>query len=180
MKGQFFILGALLICVMFFIGLPSMVSLVSPDVSDMEGLADNAQQEIPRALNLGILESSGSASLEDFSGFLRSKMWERNIQLSLVWVYSRPSSGGMDLTVGNYMGASEDISLTLEGDERSFALADGSTRTESFSPTGDPLNLTLGFSSSEKSLSIERNKHSLYCYMVLKRGSELVVKEIVG
>jgi hypothetical protein len=166
--------------VMFFIGLPSMMTLVSPDVSDMEGLADNAQAEIPRALNLGILEGSGTDSLEDFSGFLQDKMAERNIELSLIWVYTEPSAGGTDLTVGNFMGSSEDVTVSLDGEEKSFTLSDGSTRTESFSASTSPLDLTFEFGSSGKTLTIERNKHNLYCYMTLIRGNEVIVKEIIG
>jgi hypothetical protein len=178
MKGQFFILGAILLSVMFFIGLPSAVNLVTPDVSDMEYLSENIEREIPVAINLE--PSAGTSHLEDFSSFLRSKMAERNIHLSLFWVYSEPSGTDMILTAGNYMGAEESITLTVNSDERVFSVPDSSTNQETFGGIGTSPTLEVGFSATQKTLNIKRDKYNLYCYLSLSRGNELITREIIG
>jgi len=178
MKGQFFILGAILLSVMFFIGLPSAVKLVTPDVSDMEYLSENIEREIPVIINME--PSAGTSHLEDFSLFLRSKMAERNINLSIFWVYSEPSGTDMVLTTGNYMGTEESVILTLNSEERSFTLSDSSTNQETFGGTGSSPTLEVGFSAAKKTLNIKRDKHNMFCYLSLSRGNELITREIVA
>jgi len=180
MKGQFFILGAILLSVMFFIGLPTAVNLVTPDVSDMEYLSENIEREIPVVINLDISDGSGTSHLEDFSSFLRSKMAERNIHLSLFWVYSEPSGTDIVFTTGNYMGTEESVTLTLNSDERVFSVPDSSTSQETFGGAGASPTLKVGFSATQKTLQIKRDKHNLYCYLSLSRGNELIIREIVA
>ncbi len=180
MKGQFFILGAILLSVMFFIGLPSAVNLVTPDLSDMEYLSENMEREIPVVINLDISDGTGTSHLEDFSSFLRSKMAERNINLSLFWIYSEPSGTDIITTTGNYMGKEESVTLTLNSDDRSFSVSDSSTNEETFGGTGTSPTLEVGFSATEKTMNITRDKHNLYCYLSLSRGNELIIREIVA
>lgn len=180
MKGQFFLLGALLISVMFFIGLPSAVRLVTSDVSDMEYLADNIAGEIPRSLNLGIESGSGTSGLEDFSSFLCSKADERSMVLSLIWVYTEPYGTGVRVTTGNYMGNTENIRLSVDSDQTTFQLSDSSTSMLTFSGVSEKPVLGFQFSALGKNINITRDKHNLYCYTALKRGSEMIVKEILG
>jgi hypothetical protein len=178
MKGQFFILGAILLSVMFFIGLPSAVNLVTPDVSDMEYLSENMETEIPVVINLE--PSAGTSHLEDFSSFLLSKMAERNINLSLFWVYSEPSGTDVIIRAGNYMGREESVILKVNSDERSFALSHFSTNEETFGGVGVSPTLEIGFSATKKTLDITRDKHNLYCYLSLRRGNELITREIAA
>jgi len=180
MKGQFFLLGAILLSTLFFIGLPSAVNLVTPDVSDMEYLSKNIEKEIPVVMNIDINDGSGTSHIESFSSFLVSKMAEKNIKLSLFWVYMEPSVGDIDATTGNYMGDEESVSITINSDTRTFSLSDSSTNQEAFSGTGASPDLEIVFSEMNKDLSIKRDKHNMYCYISLKRGNEIIVREIVS
>jgi len=179
MKGQFFLLGAILLSTLFFIGLPSAVNLVTKDVSDMEYLSENIEKEIPMAMNLDINDVSGTSHIEDFSSFLISKMAERNIGLSLFWVYTKPTETGVDVTAGNYMGQEESISITVNSDIRTSSVSHSTTNEETFSGTGESTNLGIVFSATNKDIPIKKDKHNLYCYISLSRGTELIVREII-
>ena len=54
LKGQFFILGALLIVALFFSGLPKPPSIILPNTGELEFLYDNLQKNYPIVLNMGI------------------------------------------------------------------------------------------------------------------------------
>jgi hypothetical protein len=56
LKGQFFILGSLLLCVILFAGLPAMVSPGASETGDLSVLSGNLETEVPMAVNLAMIE----------------------------------------------------------------------------------------------------------------------------
>ena len=179
-KGQFFILGALLLCTAFFLALPAQVTLTGTPTSDMERLASNIGSEIPRALNLAILEDGTPDRLGDFSSFLRQSTRDRYLTLESLWVATvpDPDTGDLEVYAGNWLGGPVTASVTIDGDEETFALSDEEIESEVFSDPGSEFTLQVSFGGRTWSAGVARDKVNLYSYLSLSRGENTIVRDI--
>ena len=99
MKGQFFIAAAVMICMLFFLGMP----LAGTDIrasaeKDMRYLAENLKTELPHALNLGLKENLSTACLVSFTRFADSVLSGKRVDFRGFWVVSK----GGDATSVSY------------------------------------------------------------------------------
>jgi hypothetical protein len=183
LKGQFFMLGAILLCGLFFVALPAGTTLTGSHTLDMTRLADNLEGEIPHALNLAMLEDGNPSKLGDFMGFSRDKTGERYISLEGLWVVAVPdgaSPGDIDVHAGNWLGRPVTVSITAGGPGQEIALDDGESDSRSFSGVGDDFTLEVSFEGRAWSGQVARDKTNLYSYIRLSRGENSIVKEITG
>jgi hypothetical protein len=175
-KGQFFILGAVLICMLFFVGLPLYGPQLQSYRKDLSFVSANLETEFPKALNLGIKEGSGTASLADFSRFSKMTLSGQGMKFQALWVVTEPQPLGVQVTVGNFMGQSQALSITVDGSAQNLDVPDNSTEARFFAAS-DNFQMTISFPGHSKEGVWVRNKANLYAFTEIARGSDKVVEE---
>jgi len=176
-KGQFFILGAVLICALFYIGLPLYGPQLHSYRKDLSFASGDMESEFPRALNLGIKEGSGTGTLADFSRFAGSTLSGQNMKFQSLWVVTEPQPLGVQVTVGNFMGQDQALSITVDGTPQNLDVPDNSTESRFFS-SSENFQISIQFPGHSRTGTWVRNKVNLYAFMEIARGSDRVVEEI--
>ena len=182
-KGQFFIMGAIILCVIFFAGLPVQVIMSTDDTSDITILAENLESEIPRALNLAMLEDGNPDSLDEFIGFARNKTLERYTDLESLWVVTVPDTdnpGSIEVYAGNWFGSPTTLYIIIDSIGVNMNLNDQETDSASFSGVSSQFDIQVSFSGRTWSETLPRDKTNLYSYVSLSRGDNVIVKEITA
>jgi len=178
MKGQFFLVGALLLISAFFIGFASIreAFVIVPD-RDMSFLSGNVMGEYPNALNLGLNSTGGLAALENFSRFLNASLSERYVDFQALWIESENVSSDVNITVGNWLHATESVTLSIGGNDETLTVAPNATNYTSFLSPGASFSLAINFSQSNLSVQWRREKASLYVYTNMSRGGNIIIEE---
>jgi hypothetical protein len=174
MKAQFFILGAILLCSLFFIGMPIYGPAMQASRSDLSFVSANVASELPRALNLGMKQGSGAGGLQEFSQFSRSRLLEQSMEMRSLWVVSEPQGSGLLVTAGNFMGQQESVTVVIGGSSRTFELSDGSVRSDLF-PSGGHIRVEFPARSWEGEWP--SGKVSLYAFTEIAKSGDVAVQE---
>lgn len=177
-KGQFFILGAVLICVLFFVGLPLYGPQIQSYREDLSLVSNNMESEFPRALNLA-LRSGSVQGLADFSRFSKNTLAGQNIMFRDLWVTAEPQGSDVRITVGNFMGESQAVNVAIQGSGQDFDVPDNSTLARVFSAP-DSFQITVQFPGHRWSGTWIRDKVSLYAFLENSRGSDVIAEEVQG
>ena len=182
MKAQFFILGAVLLCSLFFIGLPPRQAFIETPSDDMEYVRQNLEREFPIALNLGLDNENPRTTMENFTSWTRDVANGFLIKLSSFWVFTEvdPGTGNLTVSVGNYMGADMNVNLDLDGDNRNLFVQEGDSSSTTFSSVGPTYTLTVQFGGNSKIFSWNRNKVNMFTLIELERGENLARSEVVA
>lgn len=181
MKGQFFLWGAFLICLLFFVGFTGLKGTsVAAGTEDVEFFYGNLEEELPRALNLGLNGSGAAATLMNFSRFLDREMGERNMELKLLWLFTESSGTSLNITAGNFLGADVVVGLNLSGSFKNLTVPHNGTNSSVFSSVGQSFNLTVTLPGHSKTVEMVRDKTSFYGFLNLSRGREFVQGDIAG
>lgn len=182
MKAQFFILGAILLCSLFFIGLPSRQAFTSAPSDDMEYVMQNLEDEFPAALNLGMESGNPGAVMEDFSSWSRDVARGLLMDMAAFWLFAEvdPSSGNVTVSAGNYMGTALNLAVELDGDERNLYLQDGESSSTTFSMVSPEYSLDIRFGNVSRTLTWNRDRVNLFTLIELERGGNLARSEIVA
>lgn len=178
MKGQFFLLGAVLMITIFFIGSVSTreVFVSLPD-ADLPYITTNLMAEYPKALNLGSNSSGGVEAVINFSGFVNSSLSERYIKFHSLWVVTQNSSTDLNVTVGNWLGSSQEVSLGIGATSSTLSIPPSGINYTTFSAPGTNFTLTINFSENNGSLYTWRDKTSMYLYINLSRGDNMAIDD---
>jgi len=195
-KGQFFILGAVLLISLFFFGLPERDTLITQETDDMVFLHDNILREYSYAYN-NILNSTGPnensiGNLTNFTYYVDDLMSQRLINSSIMWISIwNITDYGINITVGNYM--KEDITLRfyicsfifdeLCSTERYLIVPHNSTNYTNITSVEYQYKLVLDYDNNKVDDYMEylaRDKTSLHTYLKMKRGDNIIIDEYVG
>ncbi len=173
-KGQFFILGALALVILFSANLTMVQPIVSGPDSYIRYFSDNMQGELPRALNLGLNQSDPEAVMLNFSRFVQEEMSSRSINYSSLWLVAEgnESTSDVNVTVGNFMWGSRLVSITLDGVQKQLHVADNSSNTTGYSSVPPLYNITISYGSTSMTYEWQRAKTSLYAYISLEKGED--------
>ncbi len=189
MKGQFFILGAVLLCSLFFIGMPPPEAITMVFTGDLSYLHENIREELPRALNLGVNQSRSYQNLLNFTRFIYDKMEERNINFTAVWLiteYMEPDNplySNLNVSIGNFLGQETNftVNISVGSSEtiQSVVVSDNSTGSLTFqaSAIDGIYNLTVSFNNYEKKITLPRGRVSIYSRIELERTGETIIGE---
>jgi hypothetical protein len=182
-KGQFFILGAVLLVIVFSLGLPFIRPAITSPSGDLPYISRNLQREFPAAFNLGLNETSELSVMSNFSLFLNKTLYDKLVAFSAFWVYSRNSSSSVNITAGNFLGKNTTATLTLntgKSTSRSMFVRHGGSNSTLFTGPGTIFNLTIEFESRSRTVEWLRDKANLYVFFELRRGQDLVKEEVVA
>ena len=180
-KGQFFLLGAFFLVLMFYIGIsvfyaPSYTTQgIGEDVSN---LFKNIENEYPRAFNFGLNASSPVQTLVDFTGFADSMASGKGVSMRALWVVTENAGGDVNVTVGNFMGYDSDFILNVSGSINTLNVENGKTGSSLFSSPPNEFELRLNFNTTEKNLLLEKRKSNLYLILEMGKGFEKIAGEM--
>ncbi len=192
MKGQFFILGAVLLCALFYIGMPPPEAITMVFTGDLSYLHRNIGEEFPKALNFGVNQSRSCNDLLNFTRFIYNKMRERRINFTAAWLVTEytdpdnPLNSNLNVIIGNFLGleTSFTVNISVGSSEtiESALISDNSTDSILFqaSAISGIYNLTISFNNYEKKITLSRGKISIYSKIELNRAGEIIIDEITG
>jgi hypothetical protein len=179
MKGQFFVLGALLLASLFFIGLPMTGYVIRPVSGDFEYLAANLDREFPRALNIA-LQSGSVESLGGFSTFLENQVGQKNADFRNLWVVAEGSGGSVNVTVGNFLKKDITIVLNASNTIEMIYMPSGTMDSVTFMGVSSPFVFSVTSPESSREMVLQRDKANLYVFYSISRGGDVLRKEIVA
>lgn len=179
-KGQFFILGAIMLIILFFIGIPFLQPSLTSPIRDLPLLSKNIRLEFPVAFNLGLNESDERAVMKNFSLFLNTNLADRLIDFSTLWLYAKNSSENVNFTIGNFLGKNITVNLTISPIEKEIFVQNNGTNSTLFSSPGSIFNLTIEFESRTATVEWLRDKVNLYVFYELRRNRDVIKEEIVA
>jgi len=184
MKGQFFILGAVLVCSLFFIGLPRFAPIISQPSADLPYISANLRSELPHAMNLGMKESAVTERLENFTHFIEGALSGHNINYTSLWLVFRNQSTDLNVTGGGFLGEDVTVSLNVTDGSgstvKTLPLPNGTIDDVVFSAVGTNYNVTISFSDQEEGAEWPRDKASLYAFYRLNRGDDVIKNFVVA
>lgn len=183
-KGQFFLIGGLLLAVIFFMGLPKPYPLAQqPVVEDLKYVYENLETEFPRALTLGLNSTAAIDTLQNFTRFIDSTLESRYMGFDSLWVVSRGNTSIMiNVSVGNFLAANVNITLNLTDAGGTSTIqyinvtANRTNSIEFHSVTSD-FNLSISYNSETETLVWERDKANIYALINLTRGDTIKKEE---
>ncbi|MBI4173631.1 MAG: hypothetical protein HY519_02820 [Candidatus Aenigmarchaeota archaeon] len=176
-KGQFFILGALLILSLMVIG-ASYQPLTNP--RPLAAASDNLQRELPRAYNLGLTQGNGPGALADFTAFLQDGLGSRSISMQAAWLAAMPGNGEVNFVVGNFLGKPVDFSLNAAGQSWSGRLEDKATFSAELATLADVLAINLTVNGREQQLEWRADKANIYAFYALLADQGNIYGEVSG
>jgi hypothetical protein len=189
-KGQFFILGAVLLCALFFIGMPPPEAVTMGFTQDLSYLHENIGGEFPVALNLGLNQSRSFSYLLNFTRFIYDKMEERNINFTCMWLVTEytdpdnPLHSSLNVSIGNLLGLETNFTLNVSVGSsetlQSAVVPDNSTGSLLFQASNiDSIyNITVSFNNFEKKITLPRGRASVYSRIELERAGENIIGEV--
>lgn len=180
MKGQFFILGAILIIGLFFIGLPMRTVIIKTPSEDLTYLSDNIQNEMHIALNLGLNESNAIGDLVNFTRFVDSKMFEHFVNFSCLWVVTENVLDDLNATVGNFLGYDTIVKLTISSYTKDLSVSDNATNSFTFLNVPSEFTMNISFDSQNYTVTWQRDKINLYVFTNLMRDEDSIKEETEG
>ena len=182
MRGQFFILGAILICSLLFIGLPPSQPFIAEPSQDLEYVLQNLENEFPHSLNLGLDYGNPGQTMENFTSWVRIVTRNFLINSSYFWLFAEgdPSTGNVTVSVGNYMGTGINVDVDLDGDQRNVFVQDGASDSIVFPSVSQTYSLSVSFGGESRSFGWRRDKANLFVFMELERGDSVARSEIVA
>ena len=180
MKGQFFLVGAFLLIVMFYIGISVYItpSFAKPSLKEStENLFDNIKNEYPRALNLG-LSGSHVQAMEDFTNFAANLTRKMNADLRVLWVITENVSDNLNVTVGNFFGSDHYVTINVSGEVKVMHVPDSGINSTLFTSTPAEFRLGLNFNTTQKNVLLEKYKVNLYSILEMAKGTDRITGEI--
>jgi len=181
MKAQFFILGAILLCSLFFIGLPPGQPFTEIPSQDMDYILKNLEKEFPHALNLGLEDGNPRYTMENFTGWVRDLAKNLLLNFSSFWTFAEGDpNGNVTVSMGNFMGSDMSVSLDLDGDQRNVFVQDGNSESTTFSSVDSKYNLSLRFGNEARDFEWQRDKVNFFTMLQLERGENIARRDVVA
>jgi hypothetical protein len=180
MKGQFFLIGAVLICMLLYAASVPLITVQGRPPEDMGALSDNMEAEMPHALNIGINSSSPAGTLISFCNFSRSAASSRGIDLSAVFVVFESTGSGTVATAGNAAADDATVGLDVDGTHVELTVPAGSVSSAQFPAAGEHFDVTVETDAGTYGATLPANKTSMYCALSLSRGGTVIGKEILA
>ena len=181
MKGQFFVLGAILICSLFFIGVPKFTAIISEPSGDLQYITLNLRSELSHAHNIGVNSSSVINVMKNFTHFVESSMLDRGVGYSSVWVLFKNTTGTtINITAGNFFGENVTINIDVDGTDKNLTISNGTVGSTTFSSVPLIYNVTISLLDQEETAEWPRYKNGLFAFFQLIRGNDIIKNTVIG
>ncbi len=183
MKGQFIIIGSLLLCIFFYVSVSPLLKPKNIIVSPYETINyfyKNIEEEYPHALNIGLNKSNEVAYLVNFTYFVKNVSKEHYTDFGILWIMIKNESGDLNITAGNFMDKHIEILLNVSGTAKNMSLNEDSVNSTVFTSVPSEFNLTLRFNNTEKKLLLEKDKVNFYSRFYLRIEENSMEGEIIS
>jgi hypothetical protein len=87
-------------------------------------------------------------------------------------------SDNLNVTVLNFMGSDENVTLNVSGDVDTVYVQQGSLNSSLFTSPPPEFTLILNFNTTEKNVLLEKYKANLYSVLEIRKGDEKITGEI--
>ncbi len=178
-KGQFFIIGAIFICALFFFGVSPVMKISKSPADDMNFIADNLQKELPHALNIGVNSSVPVDTAYGFMNFSRDTVLSKGVALEAVWVIFLPINGSINASAGN-LDMPGTVGVNVSGTYGGIYVGVDSVNSSVFAVSEPVFNVTVTVSGESFHATLLTNKTSIYSTLSLEREGNTVRKEILA
>ena len=179
MKGQFFVLGAILLASLFFVGLP-ITGYMTKTVSDnLNQFSDNIEAEFPKAMNLAI-DAGNIERLGEFSTFIDYQLSQRNTQFRNLWLSTEGIGNDVNITMGNYLDQDITIILNISDTIQMVFMPAETIDSVEFVNVAEQFTLRMTFPEIDRELNMQRDKINLYSFFGISRGDDVIRKEVLA
>ena len=180
MKGQFFLLGAFLLIMIFYVGIALYFSPShqSAGADYLPAVFDNIKNEYPVAFNLGMNASDPVTTLANFTAFAVNMTGRMNANLDVLWIVTENVSDNLNVTVGNFLEYPTTITLNVSGDVVEMRVDSGGTNSSLFTSPPSEFELRANFNTTEKNLILEKYKANLYVILEMTKGNDKIAGEM--
>ncbi len=180
MKGQFFIIGALMVCTILYFGMGPNMDISGTGSDDMNMIARTLQKEMPHALNIGIKGSAPIQTLRNFTLFSVSSLGKGRIGLTCHWLVFREAGSQVNVSAGNFMGSPKVFYVNVSGTEKAIYAGDGMVNSSLFPVSGKKYDASVTVDGEKDAFTLLTNKTSIYSELTLSRSGNVVRKEILA
>jgi hypothetical protein len=178
MKAQFFLLGAILLASLFFVGIPLSGTLVKTSSSDLTYLSGNIADEFARALNFGLAEGAPVYDMLDFVRFLDAATQENYANFTAFWFVTEPQGSGINVYAGNYMETDVNAAFKIGGETNILLISHDSNNTANFAGVPEQFAMNVSYAGHSGEFNLTRDKVNLYVSFWLVRGDSVTRKEV--
>jgi hypothetical protein len=179
MKGQFFVLGAILLGTLFFVGLPITGYITVPVTDNLNQFSENIETEFPKAMNYAI-DANKIERIGEFSVFVNDQLAQRNTQFRNLWLSTEGIGGDVNITIGNYLDQDINIVLNISDVIQIVFMPAGTIDSAEFSGVSEQFTLRVSFIDVDTELDLQRDKINLYSFFSLSRIGDEIRKEIIA
>jgi hypothetical protein len=179
-KGQFFLIGAVFVCMLIYAGTAPLIAVQGGQPQDMQMLSDNMASEIPRALNIGINESEPAGTLISFANFSRDASAARGMDVAVVFVTFESTASGTLATAGNAAGDDAIVGIDFGGTYSELSVAAGGVNSTVFAAAGDTFDASVTVGGFTIDATMPGDKTSLVAAVTISRGGAVIRKEILA
>lgn len=180
MKGQFFLIGAVIVCMMLYAASAPLVNVQGGPDQDISALSENMEKEMPRALNIGINASDPAGTLISFANFSRSAAVSRGMDLSVVFVIFESTGSGTVATAGNAAAGQAIIGIDVDGTYAELSVPAGSVNSTQFPAAGDTFDFSVTAGGLTTDATMPGGKTGLFAISTISRGGVVLRKEILA
>ena len=180
-KGQFFLLGAFLIAVLFFVALPRPASISFEGTDDMRHFALNLQKEMPNAFNLGIRQGDYLSVMNNFTWFAARVLNDRDISFTTMMGFGNNiSTTDFNVKVWKYYGSNLTVNITIGSSLFQLFVAYNQSNSTTFTSVGDTFNISFKYAREERNMTWARDKYSVYGLLKFVRTNNTVISSFEG
>jgi len=179
-KGQFFLIGAVAICLLLFFGLSPVVRLTETTSGSIEKVAENIEYELPHVLGLGLNSSDSAGTMINFTNYAISVAEGRGADTELLWVLFEPSISDVNVTAGNFMDSSKALGINVSGTYDTLYVDIQTQNSTNFTVAGYTFDLEIHIDGDLFAAEVLTNKTSLYSLISVSDGDNSVRKEILA
>lgn len=179
-KGQFFLIGAIVVCLLLFFGLSPIVRLTETGSGSIEEVSDNIGYELPHALGLGVNASDAAGTMMNFTAYALSTSEDMGADVECLWVIFEPFQGSVNVTAGNFMDSAKTLGINVSGTYGTLYVGTGTQNSSTFATPGYTFDLEVTVDGDAFGAEVLTNKTSIYSLIYVSSGDNSARKEILA
>ena len=183
MKGQYFLVISLLFAAMFFSAIYTFISpesIIESEHRDVYYFYKSILKEYPYAFDDGINRSNINNYLVNFTVTSKNVAREGNMNMYALWLYTINRSSDINVTIGNFMNDTLNVTLNLSGDVKIVHVEKNSINSTVFTNPADKFNLTVTFYNIQTNLLLGKYKYNFYSYVEVGRRRALFKGDVIA
>ena len=180
MKGQFFLIGALVLIIILAGAVSVSRPMVKSPEDDLGFFFLNINSEYPKALNFGLSSGDANGTLQNFTEYVDGVMARHYINFTSVWVLLEGGTSSVHVTVGSHLKRDSWVQVDMTGTPVNMTVSDGSLNSTIITGVPSAFNCTITTESRTSVIDMVRDKVNFYAFFMLLRGKNFVKSEVIA